>query len=75
MVAGNDAHEITRTVSLEHECLEHAGDILAQLCGDVRRRQVVFVDLVGYHFVCALRTVEQSRGIGLLYLLRHGHLS
>ena len=65
VVARHDADEITRAVAFQHEGLEDAGDILAQLFGDVRRGEVLFVPPVRNQFVCDPRAVEQPRGIRL----------
>ena len=48
------------------EGLEDAGDILAQLFGDVRGGEMLLIHQVRYQFVGDLRAVEQPRGICLL---------
>ena len=63
--AGHDADEIARAVALQNEGLENGRYILAQLFGDVRRGEVLFVHPVRNQFVCDLRAVEQPRGIRL----------
>ena len=65
MVAGHDADEIARAVALQNEGLENGSYILAQLLGDVRRGEMLFVHPVRDKFVCDLRAVEQPRGIRL----------
>ena len=62
---GHDADEIARAVALQNEGLENGRYILAQLFGDVRRGEVLFVHPVRNQFVCDLRAVEQPRGIRL----------
>lgn len=73
VVAGNHTDEIARAVALEHKGLEDAGDLLAQLLGDVCRRQMLLVHAVGHQFVGDLRTVEQPCGVRFLYL-RMAHI-
>ena len=67
-VARHDADETARAVASQHEGFEDAGDLLAQLFGDVRGSEVLLVHLIRYQFIGDLRTVEQPRGICLFNL-------
>mgnify|MGYP000509581216 CR=1 FL=1 len=57
--------DTARVLAGMFEGLENRGDLLAQLFSDVRRRQMLFVHLVGNELVIYLRTVEQPRRIRL----------
>ena len=65
MIPRHHADEVSRPIAFQHEGLENRGDLLAQLFSDVRRRQMLFVHLVGNELVIYLRTVEQPRRIRL----------
>ena len=70
--AGDDADEVPRAVTPQHEGLEDALYVFAQLFGHVGRAKVVLVHLVGNQFVLHPGLVHQAGSIGLVYLFfRH----
>ena len=68
VVSGHDTDEIARPVALEYQRLKNTLDRLPELCGHMRGREVRFIHLIRYEFVCDLRAVEQPRGICLFHL-------
>jgi hypothetical protein len=70
VVARHHADEITAAVALQYERFEDALDRLAQLCGDVRARQVLFVHFIRNQRIRYLRPVEQTGGVGLFDFFR-----
>lgn len=55
MVPRHDADEIPRAVAPQDEGLEHGRNVLAQLFGHMRRREVLPIDTVGNQLVGDLR--------------------
>ena len=65
VVGGHLAYEIPRAVAPQHEGLEYASYIFAQLFGHVRRCEVFFINPVRDEFIGYLSAVEQAGRIGL----------
>ena len=65
VVGGHHAYEIPRAVAPQHEGLEYASYIFAQLFGHVRRCEVFFINPVRDEFIGYLSAVEQAGRIGL----------
>ena len=67
MVARHDADETARAVAAKYEGLEDAGNLLAELFGNVRGGEMLLVHLIRDQFIGDLRAVEQPRGICLFH--------
>lgn len=65
VVGGHHAYEMPRAVAPQHEGLEYASYIFAQLFGHVRRCEVFFINPVRDEFIGYLSAVEQAGRIGL----------
>ena len=71
-IAGNHAHQNPVAIAAQHQRLEHLADRLAELFGDVRGGQILFVHPVRDQLVGDLRPVEQAGGIGFINFYGHG---
>lgn len=65
-IAGNHAHQNPVAIAAQHQRLEHLADRLAELFGDVRGGQILFVHPVRDQLVGDLRPVEQAAALVLL---------
>ena len=67
-VSRDHAHNMPCPVTVQHQCLEYACDILSQTVRNVLRRQIVLIEFVRNQTVSYAGLVQEACGICLFYL-------